>query len=59
MSRRPANFVQADLARALRAAQQAGPDWCVEVDVSVIRLMRPKTPPGVDAEPEPEQNWKL
>jgi len=31
MSRTRARVTQADIARALRAAQQAGPTWCVEV----------------------------
>ena len=43
MSRRPANFVQADLARALRAAQQAGRAWRVEIEGGVILLTRTET----------------
>ena len=67
MSRRPANFVQADVARALRAAQQAGPGWRVEIEGGVIRLIQAETPspssaklpPGKEADPEPEANWKF
>ena len=40
MSRGPANFIEADVARALRAAQQAGPDWRVEIEGGVILLMQ-------------------
>lgn len=43
MSRRPANFIQADVARALRAAQQVGPEWQVEIEGSCIRLRRAET----------------
>ena len=39
MSRRAPSFTQADIARALRAAQQTGPQWCVEIVPGVgIRL---------------------
>jgi hypothetical protein len=31
MSRTPARFTQADVSRALRAAQSAGPTWQVEI----------------------------
>lgn len=31
MSRRPATFTKADLARALAVAQEAGPDYAVKV----------------------------
>jgi hypothetical protein len=34
MPRRGASVTQADIARALRAAQAAGPKWYVERDVS-------------------------
>ena len=40
MSRRPANVTQADVTRALRAAQQAGLTWRVEMDGKVIRLVQ-------------------
>ncbi len=40
MSRRPATITQADVARALRAAQQVGPTWHVEIEGGVIRLIR-------------------
>jgi len=32
MSRRAANFTQADVARALRAAQQVGGDWEIVIE---------------------------
>lgn len=32
MSRRPLRFKQTDLVRAIKAAEQAGPDWGVVVD---------------------------
>ena len=32
MSRRPPRFQQADVARALRAAQQVGGDWAIEIE---------------------------
>jgi hypothetical protein len=50
VSRRRAGFVQADLARAARAAKQLGPEWRVEIEGPVIRLVqsppaeRPSTP---------------
>lgn len=31
MTRRPAQFTQADVARALRAIEQVGVDMCVEI----------------------------
>jgi hypothetical protein len=40
MSRRPATIVQADIARAGRAAKQLGPEWLVEIEGGVIRLVR-------------------
>jgi class 3 adenylate cyclase len=40
MSRRPATIVQADIARAGRAAKQLGPEWIVEIEGGVIRLVR-------------------
>jgi hypothetical protein len=43
MSRRAAAITQADVARAGRAARQLGPEWCVEIVGSVIRLTRSPT----------------
>jgi hypothetical protein len=41
MSRRPARFTQADLDRALRAAEKAGPDVAVDIlPDGTIRLTR-------------------
>lgn len=66
MSRRPANIVQADISRALRAAQQAGPAWRVEIEGKVIRLVQgppPADPPPEPPTPEnplaPEERWHL
>ena len=68
MSRRPANFIQADVARAMRAAEQVGPDWRVEIDGGVIRLTRATTtgsspvevpPLGKEPEPDAEPKWRL
>jgi hypothetical protein len=38
MSRRAANFTQADVARALRAAQQVGGDWEIVIEGKAIRI---------------------
>ncbi len=68
MSRRAATFTQADAARALRAAQQVGPDWQVLVQGGVIRLLRGGTLPALadkmveeppQEEEAPELKWKL
>jgi hypothetical protein len=66
MSRRAATFTQADVARALRAAQQVGPDWKVEIAGGTIRLTRDsqvvltaESPPEPVVEPEPEQKWRF
>ena len=67
MSRRAASFTQADVHRALKAAQQAGPDWRVEVEGGVIRLFRGETATPICAKvqelPEvptiPEKKWKF
>lgn len=45
MPRRAAMVTQADVARALRAAAQAGPEWRVEVEGAVIRLVRGELSP--------------
>lgn len=38
---RPARFTVADLRRATRAAEKAGPDWAVEIDPDgTIRIVR-------------------
>lgn len=52
MSRTAARFTQADLARALRAAQKAGPDMAVDIlPDGTIRLTRT---PSNGPEPPPE-----
>ena len=48
MSRRAAKFTQADVNRALKAAQQAGPAWEVLLEGSVIHIVR-----GATGAPEP------
>jgi len=50
MSRRPASFTQADIARAARAAKALGPEWRVEVEGAVIRLVQ--SPPIERPSPE-------
>ena len=41
MPNRPARFTTADLRRALKAAEQSGPTWAVEIDPDgTIRLLR-------------------
>jgi hypothetical protein len=66
MSRRPASVTQADVTRVLRAAQQAGPNWRVEIEGKVVRLLQ--GPPSSDTPPEPptpenplapEERWRL
>jgi hypothetical protein len=59
MTRRPATFVQADIARAARAAKQLGPEWRVEIEGGIIRLIQsPSDRPSptheheCDAEPQ-------
>jgi hypothetical protein len=51
MSRRPANVTKADVARVLLAAQQVGPNWRVEIEGKVIRLVQ--GPPSTGTPPEP------
>jgi hypothetical protein len=54
VSRRAAAYTQADIARALRAAEQAGPEWCVELFDGLIRLTRsPTKGPPADNDPKP------
>lgn len=46
MSRRPATFTQADLARAIRAAQQTGAaevEVRVSADAAIVVRMKPST----------------
>jgi len=54
MSRRPALVTQADVARALRAAQAAGPAWRVEIEGGIIRLVQssPFDRPPPERDPE-------
>ncbi|HMD61983.1 MAG TPA: hypothetical protein VKG78_11150 [Opitutaceae bacterium] len=66
MSRRAANITQADVARALRAAQQAGPSWRIEIDGGIIRMVQGPPPAASDpssALPQdalaPEEKWRL
>jgi len=68
MSRRAATFTQADVARALRAAQQVGPDWQIVVESGAIRIFRGETGPALadkmveeppQEEEAPELKWKL
>jgi hypothetical protein len=66
MSRRAANFVQADISRAIRAAQSAGPTWFIEVlPGGTIRIAQSlaadRVPPGREppAALAPDKNWRL
>lgn len=66
MSRRPATVTQADVARVLRAAQQAGPIWRVEIDNGIIRMVQAPQPVAIDRPPipsqdalAPEEKWRL
>lgn len=62
MSRRPANVTQVDVTRVLRAAQKAGPNWRVELEGKVLRLVQGSLPPESPT-PEnhlaPEERWRL
>ncbi len=53
---RPARFTVADLRRALRAAEQAGPDYAVEVapdgTIRIVRTPGTKTSRWTSVEPE-------
>lgn len=55
MPRRAASITQADVARALRAAQSAGPTWRVEIVGGMIRLVQGE-PPAPPQSPGPEAN---
>ena len=53
MSRRPAKVTQADIARALRAARQVGPNWFVEIAPDgTIRILQ-GDPSNLDERPMP------
>ncbi len=53
MTRRPCLTTQADIARAARAAKQLGPEWRVEIEGAVIRLVQ--SPPS-NRQPLPERD---
>ena len=65
MSRTAARVTQADVARALRAAQQAGPAWRVEIATDgVIRIVQGDRPGSAaaaasDAPLAPAKEWRL
>jgi hypothetical protein len=65
MPRRGASITQADIARALRAAQAAGPKWYVEIlPGGIIRLVQGETSPqSTTAEQEApivrKRKWRL
>ena len=62
MSRRAAHFVQADVARALRAAKQAGPEWFIEIlPGGTIRVAQslPQDRRDQQAGLAREHNWRL
>ena len=66
MSRRPATITQADVARVLRAAQQAGPSWHVEIVGGIIRMVQGLPPAASNPLPAPPKNvlapdekWRL
>lgn len=48
-SRRVVAVPQAAIARAVRAAQSAGPAWRVEIEGNVIRLFQGEPPPAPDS----------
>ena len=55
MGRRPTAVTQAMISRALRAAQAAGPEWSVEIEGAVIRIVRGREARYVfEAEQEPK-----
>jgi hypothetical protein len=53
MTRRPALVTQADVARAGRAAKQLGPEWRVEIEGAIIRLVQSPPLGRPSLEPEP------
>ncbi len=54
MTRRAAAITQADVARAARAAKALGPEWRVEIEGAVIRLVQsPLSDRAPSPEPEP------
>jgi len=71
VSKRAASFTQADVARALRAAQQVGGAWAVLIEGKVIRIVPHETTtddpvkvsvPAVQEEApkaEPVVDWKF
>ena len=65
MSRRRALVSQADLSRAIRAAQSAGPAWRIEITPDgIIRLVQGElfTESGGRSAPvpvAPEKDWRL
>jgi hypothetical protein len=65
MSRRRANITQADIARALRAAQSAGPAWRVEIAPGgMIRLVQGEASTGNmdrsrDVPLDEAKDWRL
>jgi hypothetical protein len=69
MSPRPSAFTQAEIARALRAAKDAGPEWVVEVSKGVLRFRQDGNETGQDPsiavpealkdEREPEKGWSM
>ena len=55
MSRRPASILQADIARAIRAAKQAGAaevEYRVGNDAKIVVRIAPSTAPNEAVEPE-------
>ena len=55
---RPARFTVADLRRATKAAEQAGPEWAVEIDpdgrIRIVRLREPPATAPAAVEPDEE-----
>jgi hypothetical protein len=53
MPRRPASFTQADIARLIRAARQAGVPW-LEMEVGGSKVRIPISPESVARTVDPE-----